>query len=181
MDKSIDCSVGFMKNAMGSSSFQGMNTTVYCHVNVLPDVPSCISTLPYIEVHWNEGSSRSLNTYFAGVVEQIFSKIVKDDFRRVFVLELWVGVGVRNALMCAFNAAVLALVDAGVPLRKMVYAANFDEQTEGMVLFENDRPVFVHSFGGIKESDIEIAESKLSEIRDIMRFRLENKYNFNFQ
>lgn len=181
MDQAVDCSVGFMKNAMGSSSFTNNDTTIYCHVNILPDIAQRVGAVSCIEVHWNEGTSWSRNKYFADIVGHIFNKIVRDDLRRTFVLELWVCAGVRNALMCAFNAAALALIDAGVPLGKMVYAAAFDEQKEGVVLFEDDRSVFVHSFGEVDEHGIKSAENKLTGIRDIMRFRLESKCDFNLQ
>lgn len=181
MDSSIDCSINCVKNAIGSSSFTKSGTTVLCNIKLATNTAQPSSSPSILEVYWNEGASRSKNIYFASIIKKILSKMVKDGFDRTFILDLWIGVNRRNALMCSFNAAVLALVDAGVHIENMIYAISLDEEREGVIVFDNDNFMFVHSFGEVKECHIEEACEKLADLKDLMRFKIENKYEFKLQ
>lgn len=181
MDNLTDCDIGCINMLCGSSFFRSRSTTVYCSVKAVNDTsPHSDSNCYKLEVYWNEGHSRSKNAYFAYIIERNLHRVVQDKLHRLFVLELWVSVGVRNTLMCGFNAAILALVDAGVPLKNMLYASDFDDRTEGMLIFDDNGHVFAHCFGDISEKNIESAKKKLLPIKDVMRLKIESKCKFRF-
>lgn len=166
----FECATMDIKNSIGSAYCKKNGTIVHCNVNF--SQKTLKKTI--LEIRWNEGSTMMMNNYFANIIERTLVQHVHDEFQRSFVLDFWVSANCRNTLACAFNAAILAIIDTGIELSKILHAVDFDCNNEGFAVFHKSERIFTHSFGSYDELVIE----KCEQIEKNIRFEIENKYAF---
>ncbi|KAF7683210.1 Exosome complex component Rrp41 [Astathelohania contejeani] len=191
MDKSgkneeIECKMGVVKNCTGSSSFTYHGTTVICviqgpfnshHRDEKSDRADLI-------IRWKESKlihDRISEKYYSAILKDILSKfiILELDPHKTIEISVHIMVGERNALLCAVNSCLAALLDAGIPLSCLFYATSTSKFDEEVVVFAKQDGMFIreysHCFGEITDNMKKIAMEKLPYIEDIILFALNSK------
>ncbi|KAH9411518.1 putative 3'exoribonuclease [Ordospora pajunii] len=183
--KEIDSAVSVVPFCTGSSRFSCDGTTVFCVVHgPLDSVHRNSDPLKAaLDVRWKDSvviNGRIYDKYFSSVMTSILSKyvILELDGGKTIQLALNAAGSTRNTLFCAVNAALLALVDSGIPLRTMFYASSSFGYEEEVFVFDADGKIsFGHSFGPIEDSSIKNASSLLGYVKDAQRFALKPKFS----
>ncbi|KAM0673083.1 exosome non-catalytic core subunit rrp46 [Gurleya vavrai] len=171
----INCSLDALKNCNGSSSFNFNKTTVFCSVIGPTECPYKHenSSFPYLEIKWKETSSlhaKSTEKYFSSIIEQIITKFILPlDYLKMIQINFYVCENERNTLFCAVNACILALIQAGIPLKKMFYAGTSLSVKEEIFIFDsNEEVLFKHGFGECsKEMENEARKNALLVKKEI--------------
>ncbi|KAM0672923.1 RNase PH-like protein [Ordospora colligata] len=181
--KEIDSAVSVVPLCTGSSKLSYDGTTVFCVVHGPLDGTQRNSdpSKAALDVRWKDPvviNGRIYDKYFSSVVTNILSKyiILELDGGKTIQIVLNVAGSIRNTLFCAVNAALLALVDSGIPLRTMFYASSSFGYEEEVFVFDADGKMsFGHSFGPIEDSCINTAAEFLQYVKDVQAFALKPK------
>jgi exosome complex component RRP46 len=175
----IRAETGTIPGCTGSSRFECRGTTVFCVVhgpaeNAQRQEEPENATL---EVRWKDQTlvnAKAYEKYFSGVVEKVLRRfvILELDVYKTIQVSLSIAGQDRKALFCAINAAVLALVDAGIPLCSMFYSSSSFLSEEEAFVFDEEGVVYGHAFGEITEENISAARSHIDYVRESIRYGL---------
>lgn len=126
-----------------------------------------------IHVDWSQGTHPDLCSFNANLVERVFNKYCTDDFNRKFIVRIWISPG-ENTLACAFNATMLAILDAGISISGILSTV---EDNEVLFVYDrNDKCIFYQNFGPVNFTTELVPE--VNEIKRKIIFEIENKYQF---
>jgi hypothetical protein len=188
--KGIEYKVNVVNQCTGSSVFTESGTTVYCTIFGPMDAPHRVEVPNHVclEVRWKESTivqQKTLERFFSSQVNLILSKYIVSelDCYKMIQIHLNVFEKKRNTLFCAINACHLALVDAGIPLKRCFLAVSSGTHEEEVFVYGNYDGKFVldylHSFGEVTEEMELLALSNLKLLEEHVNFALKSRYNFD--
>ncbi|KAK1351166.1 putative exoribonuclease [Hamiltosporidium tvaerminnensis] len=183
----IKCNVGVLKDVLGSSMFSFKGTVVYCAVLHMSEPPLRHEDdeKAYVEVKCKTSShfhSKELERYISNYINKIIHKfcILEADKFKMMQINIFISEKYSNILCCAINSCLLALLDAGIPLRKMFYAVSTCQYEEEAIVFEKEKESFIHifshAFGKISADAIQKAKKDLEILEEYILFSLRDKF-----
>lgn len=167
----------------GSSRFSYAGTTVLCTIQGPFEsmAKQEDSDEVVLDVRWRDPTlvnGRMYDRYFSKAMERILHKNILtrlDSYKTIQISFNVVGEA-RNTLFCAVNAALLALVDGGIPLRSMFYASSSFCHDEEVFVFDDGGVAFRHSFGDISGMSLEKSKALLEYVKEAQKYALRSKF-----
>lgn len=185
--REVSSRTAVVPNCTGSSRFCCDGTTVICMVRGPSDSLSKQEDpdRAVLEIRWRDPvlvNGRLYDRYFSGIMEKILLKymMVEMDCYKTIQISFNIAGEARNTLFCAVNAALLALVDAGMPIRSMFYATSSFSEEEEVFVFGDDGTSASHAFGPISDSSSKNAKDMLAYIKESQQHSLKSKFLFQF-
>lgn len=154
-------SVSIIPNSMGSASFSSSGTTAISTVHNS-------NTLDVRIRSW----SRTDDKYFSSVVTKILLNYLVPGAPVQINVNV---VGSKsNILFCSLNAALLALLDGGVPLSAIFYpSTSFNDD---LFIFDHDNLLFYHAFSSVTQEQLQYSRSLVDVIRQSHLSSLHSKF-----
>ncbi|RVD92860.1 RNase PH [Tubulinosema ratisbonensis] len=159
----------------GSAFFSCQNSKVYCTVNGPIDSQN-LNKECLLEIKWSQGTilnHKHIDKYYSKILEEILNEYIVKEYLPYKTLYLdFYCVGNDNLLFCAVNAALLALVDACIPIKCLFFGlSSFTDDNE--VFVYDSKLVYQHSFS---HSDENKALNYLEEIKETILFEINKKF-----
>ncbi|EJW03104.1 hypothetical protein EDEG_02512 [Edhazardia aedis USNM 41457] len=186
----ISCKININEKSLGSSQFKLNESVIFCTIYGLYDCK--IDSQDNIEVIYKDNSaSKVKETYYAETLKEVITPFLYIDnnlhnenkyFKIIFVANSGYEMCYSdsksfssNAFVCCINAGILALVQAGIPLKSLFYASTSFKLPDEFLVFKNglDRPFYIHAFGDCEDIDMQVVGNTLKNIRDEVDFCLE--------
>lgn len=160
-----------IKDSLGSAEHRKEDTLVIATIKSSSEKQQ----IEFLKISWFEGNDLLYCEYYAFLLEKIFFKfLIPPPFERKYVLNLWVSPG-KFTLQCAINAAMLAILDAGLPIENILCGV---QNQNSLYVYKQSEIVFLHNFGPVDQS--KNMENDAIKILEKFKFEIENKFNFEF-
>lgn len=184
--REVSSGISVVPCCTGSSRFSCDGTTVFCTIQgpssgiAKQEEPNRV----ILDVRWRDPiliNGRMYDRYFSGIMERILLRYIVpelDAYKTVQINFNVVG-EIRNTLFCATNAALLALVDGGIPLISMFYATSTFSHPEEVFVFDEGGNFIEHSFGDASELDLESAKDLLEYVKESLKYALKAKFSLD--
>lgn len=165
-------------SSVGSSFFSCKDSKVYCVINGPIDSQK-YNKESNLEIKWTQGTilnHKHIDRYYSKILEEILSKFIIKEYLPYKTLYLdFHCLGSDNLLFCAVNAALLALIDACVPITSLFYGVSSFICCSEVFIYD-EKLVYQHSLG---ESDKEKAFGYLKEIKELILYEIKQKMKNN--
>lgn len=169
----LNCKTGIL-SSVGSSFFSCNSSIVYCTINGPIDSQNynkeCI-----IEVKWSEGTiinHKRIDRYYSYILTEILSIYIIKEYLPYKTLYIdFHCIGSDNLLFCAVNAALLAILDASVSIKKMFYGLSTFSSKDNLLVYD-DSISYRHNLGEVNSDGI---LKYLDEIKEMIHYESKNK------
>lgn len=147
----LSCEINTLPKFAGSSTFTYNESIVICTISHIQDFHT-----NQIEINFHDSLSpykKQLEKYYSLVLQDIYKTVSLDQNKLIkYEINLYLVNGHENKLLCAANAMILALINAGYPLQEMCYACStFSDLEEFCVVNKQDKILYAHKFNGTND------------------------------
>lgn len=174
----MEISHGFLKNYTGSASMINGSKNITVTINGPSENATREESFDKmaIEIKFRLfPSDKSFENMISGLLLKILDKFVTRDIERNRGISINV-ISNNKDIATNINCVLVALLDSGVPLNNMFYACGQDDVC---AIFENDIPVFCHSYRDIADIEIDNLKKILPYIKESIRFAFRDVFDIS--